>query len=61
MPKMRKLLAPTKSGLYSTEEMAKLTGFKPETIRTWLRTGVIIGEKWGNRWRVRVPEVKDES
>ena len=39
--------------LLSTEQVADLLGFQPETVREWLREGRFVGaRRVGRRWRV---------
>ena len=45
--------------LLTTEAVAKILLVKPDTLRTWLRTGKLKGVKVGNRlWRVWKSELK---
>ncbi len=39
--------------LYTTEEAAKYLSVRPNTIRAWLRDGILTGIKLGRAWRVR--------
>jgi excisionase family DNA binding protein len=46
--------------LYSPEEVAELTGLKPSTIRTWLRSGKLKGIKMSGRtWRISEEAVEE--
>ena len=45
--------------LLTTKTVAKILLVKPDTLRTWLRTGKLKGVKVGNRlWRVWKSELK---
>ena len=47
--------------LLSVEEAAELIGVIPETIRRWLRTGEIEGEKFGRLWRIRESKLRGKA
>ena len=45
--------------LLTTKAVAEILLVKPDTLRTWLRTGKLKGVKVGNRlWRVRESELE---
>lgn len=39
-------------------DVAEATRFKPKTIRSWLRLGIMRGSKIRGQWRVRPEEVQ---
>lgn len=43
--------------LYTIEEAAEILDIHPNTLRRWLRQGVIKGEKYGRLWRVKESEL----
>ncbi len=43
-----------KTKRYTIKAVSKRTGFHPETLRKWLRAGVIAGEKNGGQWTLRM-------
>ena len=42
----------------TVEEVARELKLNPETVYRWLRSGKLIGEKFGDLWRIRESEVK---
>lgn len=44
--------------LYTVNEVADITGYKPKTIRTYALGGQIKGEKTGRSWRFTADQIK---
>jgi len=45
--------------LYTVREVAKILNFKPNTIRTWLKSGKLKGRKiLDNSWRIHQDELQ---
>ena len=42
----------------SVEEAAQVLGVKADTVRLWLRKGILTGRKLGKLWLIHVSEVK---
>ncbi len=46
--------------LYTVKEVSEILNFKPDTIRTWLKSGRIKGRKvMGNNWRIHIDDLQD--
>lgn len=39
------------------EEFAREASVHPETVRRWLREGIINGKKFGRKWRIPKSEL----
>jgi excisionase family DNA binding protein len=48
----RELERGTANRLFSVSEISKKTGFSPNAVRTWLKTGKLTGTRLGKEYRV---------
>jgi excisionase family DNA binding protein len=47
-----------KEKLVSVEDVAEYIGVKRDTVRNWIRQGLIPGYKIGKLWKLKMPEVE---
>lgn len=41
----------------NTDQLAERLGYKPETVRAWVRDGIVPGKLLGKEWRFWWPQV----
>ena len=44
---------------YTTDEVAKMIGIVPETVRDWIRDKKLNAKKLGREWRVSTADIKE--